>query len=58
MITTLLTANEARAIELLRKLKAEQGHGTLRIEVVAGVESLYRAEASELPPERPIKTRC
>jgi len=51
-VTMILTENEARAIALLRDLKANRGHGTLRIEVRDGLESLYRPERSELPPMR------
>jgi hypothetical protein len=49
--TFILSANEARVIELLRELKVG-GHGTLRIEVRDGIESLFRPERSELPPVR------
>jgi hypothetical protein len=47
--TIIVTQNERRVIELLRELKAGHGHGTLRIEVRDGAESLFRSERSELP---------
>ena len=50
--TLILTDNEMRVVELLRELKANRGHGTLRIEVRDGNESLFRQEQSELPPMR------
>lgn len=50
-----LTPNECRAVELLRELKQNKGHGTLRIEITAGMESLFRSERSELAPIRPTK---
>lgn len=58
MIDMKLTENEARVVELLREMKASRGHGTLRVEVRDGLESLLRPEYSELPPERPVKARC
>ena len=51
-----LTPNESRVIQLLRNLKENQGHGTIRIEITAGMESLFKAEKSELPPERAMKS--
>ena len=48
-----LTPSESRVIELLRNLKENHGHGTLRVEITAGMESLFKSEKSELPPERP-----
>ena len=50
-----LTKNEHRVIDLLRELKRNKGYGTLRIEITAGVESLFRKEVSERPSE---KIRC
>lgn len=47
-----LTPAEARAIELLRAIKNEaagRGHGTLRVEVTEGRESLFKREHSEKP---------
>ncbi len=53
-----LTPNECQAIELLRSLKANKGHGTLRIEVRDGMETLFRPEPSVLPIDRQAKPRC
>ena len=47
-----LTPNEHRVIDLLRELKRNKGYGTLRVEVTAGAESLFRKERSEKPPEK------
>ena len=52
MKTTDITPNEVRVIELLRELKSGTGYGTLRIDVTAGQESLFKPERSELPPEK------
>ena len=53
--TVQLTDNELRAVQLLRALKAGNGYGTLRIEVTAGQESLFRSERCELPPDKKKK---
>lgn len=42
-----VTDNEARIIERLRALKQNAGHGTLRVEVTAGSETLIKREYSE-----------
>lgn len=45
-----LTNEEWRAVQHLRALKADdggRGHGTLRVEVVNGRESLFKREHSE-----------
>lgn len=47
-----LSPNEAYAIELLRQLKANKGHGVLRIDVRDGLESLFRPESALQPPDR------
>lgn len=48
-----LTAEEVRVINNLRLLKHQRGHGTLRVEIVAGYESLIKREHSErLEPRR------
>lgn len=49
----ILTPREAWVIGHLRKIKSEQngkGHGTLRIDVVDGFETLVKREISERPP--------
>jgi hypothetical protein len=45
-----LTPAEHRAIVLLREIKKDAGHGTLRVEVTAGYESLLKQEFSEKLP--------
>lgn len=48
-----LSASEARAVELLRSIKGQatgRGHGTLRVEVADGKETLFRPEYSEKAP--------
>lgn len=47
-----LTPNEARIIELLRVIKANNGHGQLTVKVTAGMETLFEPMRSEKPPER------
>lgn len=49
-----LTPNENRVVELLRALKANKGHGTLRVDIADGLEILFRPEFSE----KPGKPRC
>lgn len=47
-----LSPAEARAVELLRAIKndaAGRGHGTLRVEVTDGRETLFKREHSEKP---------
>lgn len=48
-----LSPNEARAIELLRAIKANRGHGELTIKVGDGLERQFLHARSELPPDRP-----
>ena len=48
----IMTPNERRVIELLRELKSDRGHGTLRVEITAGVETLVKHERSEKFPAR------
>ncbi len=50
--TFVLTLNEARVIELLREIKANRGHGSLKIDIRDGIESLFRPEYNETPPMR------
>lgn len=45
-----VTAGERFVLERLRAIKANGGHGTLRVEVTAGQESLVKREHSEKPP--------
>lgn len=47
-----LTEAEMFVIQRLRALKKEAGHGTLRVEVTAGHETLVKREYSEKPPPR------
>lgn len=48
-----LTPNEARVIELLRSIKANNGHGQIVVKITAGMETLFEPMRSEKPPERP-----
>lgn len=53
----ILTPNEKQTIELLRSIKANRGHGELRVVVREGIETQFVPSPSIIPVERPAAHR-
>lgn len=49
-----VTAAEKRVVELLREIKQGTGHGSLTVEIVDRVESLFTPARKEKPPNGKI----